>query len=132
MNGTVHRTMHGDHCQWEREISQWRDDLRVWQQEIAGALDQLDTLKEALVKQAHALRTHASSLRLEEQDFGQHEHAIARYEKGGDGEELFGMAARHVVEGMHHEDHQRAHEAMKQQHRHVMARWNGLLRALPQ
>lgn len=122
--------MHGDHRLWENEISFWRDDLRVWQRDAAHALGQLDTLKNALEEHVLGLRRHASSLRLEEEDFGGHEHAIVQHEQRGEGDELFGMAARHTVQGMHHIDHQNAHEVMKLRHRSVMARWNALLRAI--
>lgn len=130
MTSTTHMDMHNEHRLWESEISLWRDDLRAWQQELANAQGEIKELEKALNDHAQALRTHGSSLRLEEQTFEGHEHAIAEYEKGGEGGELFEMARQHCLEAGHHVEHRRVHEHLKRRHHTVIAHWNLLLKAL--
>jgi hypothetical protein len=122
--------MHNEHRFWESEISLWRDDLRAWQQELAKAQGEIKQLEKALEDHGQVLRTHGSTLRLEEQTFEGHEHAIAEYEKGGEGDELFEMARQHTQVAGHHVDHRRAHEQLKRRHHTVIAHWNLLLNAL--
>jgi hypothetical protein len=123
-------TMHNEHRFWESEISLWRDDLRAWQEELAKAQGELKQLEKALEDHAHALRTHASALRLDEQTFDGHEHALAAYERGGEGAELLQMTRQHVEEGGRHAEHRAAHERLKRLHHGVMAHWNLLLKSL--
>jgi septal ring factor EnvC (AmiA/AmiB activator) len=123
-------TMHAEHRLWESEISLWRDDLRAWQQELSKAQGEIKQLEKALEDHAHALRIHASTLRLQEQTIDGHEHELAQYEKGGEGEELFQMARQHSAEAGRHNEHRNAHEQLKRRHHNVIAHWSLLLRAL--
>jgi hypothetical protein len=130
MSAAEHALMHGDHRFWESEISQWRDDLRIWQHELAKAQADHEQLVKSLEDHAVRLRTHASSLRLEEIAFDGHEHAIVECEKGGAGEELATMAQEHQQESARHITHRTAHEMLKRKHHHVMAYWNLLCKSL--
>ena len=51
-----------------------------------------------LCEHAELLRKHAAAIRLYEQDFTAHEHALAEYERGESGEELVQLAEIH---GLH-------------------------------
>lgn len=130
MTNLPHTNMHNDHRLWESEISLWRDDLRSWQQELAKAQGQVKNLEKALEEHAHILRTHASTLRLEEQISDAHEHALADFEKGGEGEELLEMSRQHREEAGRHAEHRAAHEHLKRLHHSILAHWNLLLKAL--
>lgn len=130
MTASTHMNMHNEHRFWESEIGLWRDDLRAWQHELAKAQNEIKLLEKAMEDHAHALRTHGSSLRLEEQSFEGHEHAIADYEKGGEGDQLFEMAREHNKEAAHHVEHRAAHERLKRRHHNAIAHWNLLLKAL--
>ena len=66
MSSTLHVKMHSEHRTWESEISLWRDDLRAWHQGLAKALSEIRLLDKALEDHAHALRKHASTLRLQQ------------------------------------------------------------------
>ena len=98
MISTKPTSMHEEHRYWESEITMWRADLRAWQQELAKAQSEIKLLESALSDHAQVLRLHGSSLRLNEQEFDTHEHAIAEFEKGGEGDELFEMASRQKVD----------------------------------
>jgi hypothetical protein len=130
MTSKTHMTMHSEHQCWEKDISLWRDDLRAWQQELATAQGQLKQLEKALEEHADVLRKHASSLRLEEEAIGPHEHELAEYEKGGEGEVLFEMARKHCEEAVCHASHRERHEQLKRLHHTVIAHWNLLMKAL--
>lgn len=130
MISTKPKTMHDEHRYWESEISLWRDDLRAWQNELATAERELKLLEKALADHAQALRLHGSSLRLDEQEFESHEHEIAEFEKGAEGEELFEMACRHCAQGEQHTEHRVAHEQLKRRHHNIIAHWNVLLKTL--
>ena len=130
MISTKPASMHSEHRYWENEIGLWRDDLRAWQHELAKAVSEFEQLEKALGDHGHMLRTHASALRLEEQTSQQHEHAIAEFEKGGEGEELFEMARRHSTEADLHQVHRAAHEELKRRHHNIISHWNTLLKAL--
>ena len=123
-------SMHEEHRYWESEISLWRDDLRAWQKELSKAQSEIKLLEKELNDHAHLLRTHASALRLEEQATDQHEHAIAEFEKGGEGEDLFEMARTHGRDSTLHQTHRAAHEHLKRHHHNIIAHWNVLLKAL--
>ena len=127
---TTHQTMHGEHRFWESEISLWRDDLGAWQHELAKAQGEIKQLEHALEEHAQTLRKHASAIRLEEQTFDSHEHALAEYEKGDEGDGLFELARQHRAEAVHHTEHRAAHEQLKRRHHGVIAHWNVLLKAL--
>jgi hypothetical protein len=130
MISTKPASMHDEHRYWESEISLWRDDLRSWQHELAKAEGEFKQLEKALTDHEHVLRTHASALRLEEQVSAQHEHSIAEFEKGGEGQELLEMARKHSGEADLHQTHRTAHERLKRRHHNIIAHWNALLKAL--
>ncbi len=127
---TTHETMHGEHRFWESEISFWRDDLRAWQHELTKAQGQIKQLEQALENHAQALRQHGAAIRLQEQTFGEHEHALAEYEKGNEGDELFELARQHRTEANQHARHRAAHEQLKRRHHAVIAHFSVLLKAL--
>jgi uncharacterized protein YukE len=122
--------MHREHRLWESDINFWRDDLRAWQQELAKAQSQVKQLEKALEDHAHALRQHGAAIRLQEQTFGEHEHALAEYEKGTEGDELFELARQHHIETSQHAQHRTDHESLKRRHHGVITHWNALLKAL--
>jgi Skp family chaperone for outer membrane proteins len=130
MISTKSTSMHSEHRYWESEIGLWRDDLRAWQHELAKAESEIKQLEKALTDHGHVLRTHASALRLEEQTSQQHEHAIAEFEKGSEGEELLEMARKHSHEAELHQVHRAAHEELKRRHHQIIAHWNTLLKVL--
>jgi septal ring factor EnvC (AmiA/AmiB activator) len=130
MFSTKPTSMHSEHRYWENEISLWRDDLRAWQHELAKAESEIKQLEKALIDHGHVLRTHASALRLSEQTSQQHERAIADFEKGGEGEELFELARKHSREAELHQVHRTAHEELKRRHHSIIAHWSTLLKAL--
>jgi len=130
MISTKSTSIHSEHRYWESEISLWRDDLSAWQHELAKAHAEIKTLEEGLADHAHVLRIHASSLRLEEQTIDGHEHAIADFEKGDEGEELLEMARDHGKESVRHQEHRTAHEQLKRRHHNIVAHWQALLKAL--
>ena len=127
---TTHEIMHGEHRFWESEINFWRDDLRAWQHELIKAQGQIKQLERALEEHAQALREHGAAIRLQEQTFCEHEHALAEYEKGSQGDELFELARQHRTEANQHAHHRAAHEQLKRRHHAVIARWTVLLKAL--
>jgi hypothetical protein len=127
---TTHEKMHGEHRFWESEVNFWRDDLRAWQQELTNAQSQIKQLEKAFEDHAQALRKHGAAIRLQEQTFGEHEHALAEYEKGSEGDDLFELARQHQGEAKQHLQHRTAHERLKRRHHAAMAHFSVLLKAL--
>ena len=125
----THANMPAEHRQWIKDNAMWRDDLAIWQQELKRAREGLAALDSALCAHEEALRTHAAAVRGVEQEFGQHEHALAEYERSGKTGELVEFAAKHRQVGERHAQQADAHERTKKHHHAVMARWLALLGA---
>lgn len=130
MTNTKPTSMHSEHRYWENETSLWREDLHAWQQELAKAVGEVKHLEKALADHGHVLRLHGSALRLDEQEFENHEHAMVEFEKGGEGDELLEMARRHGGQATQHGKHRAKHEQLKRRHHNIIAHWNLLLKAL--
>jgi hypothetical protein len=72
-------------------------------------------------RHARALQTHGASVTLYEQLWDEHEHALAEYEKGGDGATLPALAQQHQVEETKHDALREAHEQLKRRHHALVA-----------
>ena len=132
MADTTLSTMHHDHTLWASEISLWRDDLRAWQQELGKAQAELNQLEKPLQDHAHTLRVNGSALRLYEQAFLGHEHALAQIGKGGEENRPGQLEYQHCQESDHQAQQRDAHEELKRHHHLVMTHWRALLKVLRQ
>lgn len=126
----THAQMHAEHQQWYGEDALWHEEIAVWQGEIKKAQADIERLSNALKDHEAALQKHAAAIRLYEQDMRTHEHALADYEQGGEGANLFSLAQRHSLEADKHADQRARHETVKRDHHTTMAHWNLLLKGL--
>ncbi len=132
MTHTANERMHGEHRTWEGDLQLWREDVRTWQHQLAAALAQVRLFTTELEDHSRLLKQHAAALCLEQQQGDAHEHAIAAFEQGGEGEELFQMARQHGDEALAHRRHRDAHEQLKKVHHSIVARTNQMLKSLQQ
>jgi hypothetical protein len=130
MTATTHAAMHNDHRLWDSETCAWRDDIRAWQHELGAALKELSQLEEAFQKHNNLLQRHAASIRLDEQESDAHEHALAEFEKGGEGQALVPLALKHIDEAARREKRREAHETLKRRHHEALSHWKALWKAL--
>lgn len=130
MNVVDHAQMHRDHCQLRSEDDLWRLEIAAWQRELQAAVEDLSKLEAALKDHEKALQVHAGAIRICECEAGEHEHALAAFEKGGGGEELIDMAKAHQAEISQHELRRGVHERIKRHHHSMMAQWNMLVKAI--
>jgi hypothetical protein len=130
MNVVDHAEMHRDHCQMRSEDDLWRLEIAAWQHELETAAKELSKLKAAPKEHEKALQTHAAAIRAYEGDAGEHEHALAAFERGGSGGELIDMAKAHSEEISQHERRRQTHERIKRHHHCLMAHWKLLVKAM--
>ena len=127
---TSHALMHREHRQWLSEDNLWRDDIAIWQKELKTALTDLTQVEKALHAHEKALEVHAAAVRCYEQDAAAHEHLLAEYEQGGEGDKLVALVQAHQKGADKHAQQRAAHERIKKHHHTVIARCNLLLKAL--
>jgi hypothetical protein len=125
-----HVRLHADHLLWFSENSLWRDDISSWQREVDEAVRQLGTLRDAFDKHHEKLRKHAASIRLHEQRQAEHECALAKYERGGSGQELVQMARAHQDESTKQAELRDLHENLKRRHHEMIAQLHAFLRSI--
>lgn len=131
MTHVANQQMHEEHLRWKAENDFWRDEIAVWQAEAAGMLKDLLGIETALRHHETALNVHAGSIHLYQQDFGQHEHAIASVEQHGS------TPPYPVVPRVHSDERdaqarlREAHDQMKQRHQALLAHWAGFMEKLP-
>ena len=130
MSAQIHIEMHQAHRLWENDIGFWRDDIRAWQHELVTIRAQLKDLESALTKHEETLRQHAASIRLDEEKIGVHEHALAEFERGGEGADLPSFVPNHQQEAERHSNHRAKHEELKRIHHTFVARWRLLVQSL--
>jgi hypothetical protein len=116
--------------QWFSENSFWRDDIASWQRETNDAIRQLGMLHDVLDTHNKKLRQHAASIRLHEQRQAEHESALARFESGGSGQELIGMARAHQEEWNKQAELRELHETLKRRQHEMMARFHTFVRSI--
>jgi hypothetical protein len=124
-----HLEMHREHATWRKEDDLWRDELAVWEREISEAIDELPRVDLALRAQLEKLQRYGASIRLHELDFEDHEHALAKYQRGETPEE-FVQAQEHGRESERHEAQRSAHGKIKTQQHAVLTKWKLLFAAL--
>jgi len=123
--------MHVDHKTWRNEHATWHDDVRAWEKEAEIAVADLDRAKGAIARQAELLRTHAAAIRLYEQRFAVHEHALAEFEGGLPAEALrMELDSAHEAEQAKQDELRLTHEQIKKQQHTLMAHCNLLLKTL--
>ena len=125
-----HTRMHAEHLQWFSENSLWRDDLASWQKESDDAIRQITALRDSLEKHQEKLRQHAASIRLHEQCQAEHECALARFEKGGSGQEVIAMARVHQDQSAKQAEVRNFHETLKRRHHEMIARIHTMVRSI--
>jgi hypothetical protein len=130
MSSTLHQSMHTEHLEWAGEIGLWRDNLRLWQHDVDRMQNEVQELTLLLKGHDDALRSHASHIRQQEQSFESHEHALAEYERGAEGDELLQMARQHGEEASRQQKQRDDHEGLKRAHHEVLRHWSALLKAL--
>ena len=126
----THAQMHGQHLQWFNEDALWREEVAHWQQETKKARADIERLTKALVNHEEILQKHAAAIHLYEQDMAKHEHALADYERGGEGADLFPLAQSHQKEAANHAIQRGHHETIKRDHHTMLAHWNLLMKEL--
>jgi septal ring factor EnvC (AmiA/AmiB activator) len=122
--------MHSEHKQWESDIAMWKDDARMWQKELKQVQSELKELKERLSDHRKGLAEHVKALRKHARTSGGHEHALAEYETGGEGEDLIALAKSHGQEIDRHALVRDAHERIKKYHHTVLAEWSHFFKSL--
>lgn len=120
---TSHLEMHREHRRWQTQNDMWRDDLANWEHEVEAALRALPTVEHILREHLDALRRHAAGIRMNEQDFSAHEHALCQYEHGETGEELIELAKGFDRSAGNISWQKEKHEKLKHRHHALMARW---------
>lgn len=130
MDATSRSKMHADHLAWESEDALWRDDLRVWETEVAEAQQQMHVLHELLGKHLSQLRTHAAAIRAYEQEVRTHERALAEQERGSTEFASSATAKGHRDECQNQVRQRAEHERLKRVHHGLMAHWRTLVRAV--
>lgn len=130
MSSASHIEMHHDHKNWRLDDAFWREEVAGWEHEINQAITELPQVEQALRDQAKLLMQDAAAIRLYEQDFATHEHALAEYEQGEAPPELIELAKAHSRESEQHAERRQAHEKVKKQQHMLMAKWGLLFRAL--
>jgi hypothetical protein len=130
MSDTSHLKMHQEHDAWRNEDNLWREELAIWQGEIDQALKDLPCVEKTLRAHSEILQQYAASIRLHEQDFANHEHALAQYERGDTPEGLVAQAQEHGRESERHVMQRRAHEKIKKQQHNLLTKWNRLFAAV--
>lgn len=130
MTAAIHNAMHQDHRLWEGEIQFWRDNIAEWQKELSHARGRIQELEAAIRAQEEALRQYAASIRLDEQQTDEHEHALAEFERGGLGENLLELSTKHLAEAKRHAEQREKHEALKRRHHRFIARCDALVDSL--
>lgn len=129
MSITSHLEMHREHAMWRNEDDLWRDELAIWESEIGEAIKALPRLELALRAHLEKLQKYGASIRLHEQDFADHEHALAKYQRGETPEEFL-QAQEHGRESERHEMQRSAHAKIKKQQHDVLTKWKLLFSAL--
>ena len=129
MTSTIHETMHREHRNWDSEFSFWRDDIAIWQKELAETEKDLAALKAAFEGRNEIYCEHAAAIRMLEQDTDTHEHALAVFEMGRDGNDLLGLAKQHDKEQGLECELRRIHEKIKHDHHALLAKWKTFVKA---
>jgi hypothetical protein len=129
MSTASHLEMHREHTTWRKEDDLWRDELAIWEREISETIKELPRLELSLRAHLEKLQQYGASIRLHEQDFVDHEHALAKYQRGETPEE-FVQAQEHGRESERHEMQRSAHEMIKRQQHVVLTKWKLLFSAL--
>ena len=129
MSTASHLEMHREHATWRKDDDLWRDELAIWESEISEAIKALPRLELALRAHLEKLQKYGASIRLHEQDFADHEHALAKYQRGETPEE-FVQAQEHGRESERHEMQRIAQEKIKRQQHLVLTKWKLLFSAL--
>jgi hypothetical protein len=125
-----HRRMHADDLRFFSENAFWRDQVAEWQHETQDAAQRMSFIRETLEKHQEKLRQHAAAIRLYEQTQAEHETSLARFERGGMGEELVSMAMSHQDECRAHENQREYHEWLKRRHHELLTKFKVLVQAL--
>lgn len=126
MSTESHLEMHCEHATWRKENDLWRDELALWEREISDAIEELPRLELALRAHLEKLQQYGASIRLHELDFEDHEHALAKYQRGETPEE-FVQAQEHGRESERHEMQRSAHAKMKKQQHLLVSKWKHLI-----
>ncbi|MBA4017682.1 MAG: hypothetical protein C0483_10960 [Pirellula sp.] len=131
MTQVANQQMHEDHLRWRAENDFWRDEIAVWQAEAAGMVKDLQGIETALRHHEAKLSVHAGSVRLYQQDFGKHEHAIAAVE-GSDNPPPYPVVPRvHDDEREAQARLRESHDQLKHKHQTLLAHWASFMEKLP-
>ena len=125
-----HAGLHTDHKHWSSQETLWEDEARIWLKEIDATLADSKKLETILSEHRKAMESHHEKLCALRQGRAAHEHALADYEQGGQGETLIAMAAAHEQEAEQHDRLYRAHERVKRHQHTLLAYWRLLFKAL--
>ena len=93
--------MHAADEYWRNEGALWHEELKLWQDELKLARTELAEVLVSLDEHETKLRQHAA-LTLYGREAAEHEHALAKFERGGQGETLLGLAQAHRTEAERH------------------------------
>ena len=130
MSAVSHAAMHQDHRDWQSENALWRDQLREWAQPTAKAVEDLESIKAALVRHTEILSRHAAAVRLYEQKSAEHEHQIAAAVSGSTPDLPIHTDGKHFEEIADHHQVRLRHEALKRHHHELMARFSLLVQTM--
>lgn len=125
-----HAMMHQEHRKWAAENSQWRDDLRVWEQQTAAAQVEAQKLSAELEAVASMLRKHAAALRITEQDSAEHERALVEFERSGATARLAALGETHTTERERQARLRANHAQLKDKVHELFAGWHAFLARL--
>lgn len=131
MTQIAHQQMHEEHLRWRAENDFWRDEVACWQAEAAGMVKDLHGIETALSHHEATLAVHAGSIRLYQQDFGEHEHAIAVAEQTGNAPPTADVPRTHEEERAAQARLREAHDRLKHLHQALLANWAGFMEKLP-
>jgi hypothetical protein len=130
MSGVSHAAMHHDHRAWQSENAFWRDQLREWEEQTAKAVEELASIRSALAEHTDVLRRHGAAVRLYEQNSAEHEHQIATAASTTSSEIPLSTDGKHFEEIADHHQVRLRHEALKQHHHELMARFSLLVQSM--
>ncbi len=113
---------HSDHVVWKQELEMWRQDAAAWQKEQASLLSDV---KFALFAEQGVIQQHLDSIARHQHLIDAHERLLAISETPPvrqHNEMEARSAASHEDQAVgKHEELRRAHERLKQNHRHAMS-----------
>ena len=127
MNKTVQEKMHQQHVEWSKAIEAWQVDIEHWKKDLRAALQELETIREAMQDSLTALDNHSDSVWEHQQRLKAHEAVVCEEAKSASNQTDKSWAVTHDAESSRHERLDDAHQRIKHHQHGVVAEVKRLL-----